>query len=136
MNHHLRGDHATRRVWLDGRELLPAASQRVYNHSPDGFCWGYGGSGPAQLALAICLELTRSQRVALALYQQFKREVIAGLPDDFDIDFDFGAHYQEIVVSKTPAIEPEAANPATESRAKRVPGKNIMVSFGGVEGPG
>ncbi len=23
------------------------------NHSPDGFSWGYGGSGPAQLALAI-----------------------------------------------------------------------------------
>ncbi|HMF28341.1 MAG TPA: DUF6166 domain-containing protein, partial [Candidatus Cybelea sp.] len=25
----------------------------LYNHSPDGFEIGYGGSGPAQLALAI-----------------------------------------------------------------------------------
>lgn len=25
----------------------------LFNHSPDGFEWGYGGSGPAQLALAI-----------------------------------------------------------------------------------
>lgn len=25
----------------------------VYNHSPTGFEWGYGGSGPAQTALAI-----------------------------------------------------------------------------------
>lgn len=51
------------------------------NHSPDGFEWGYGGSGPAQLALAMCYhaliclhggatpELAeRAQRV----YQDFK----------------------------------------------------------------
>jgi len=25
----------------------------LFNHSPGGFEWGYGGSGPAQLALAI-----------------------------------------------------------------------------------
>jgi len=25
----------------------------LFNHSPTGFEWGYGGSGPAQLALAI-----------------------------------------------------------------------------------
>lgn len=38
------------------------------NHSPDGFEWGYGGSGPAQLALALCIDhlggdLERAQRV-------------------------------------------------------------------------
>lgn len=29
------------------------AFQEIRNHSPDGFNWGYAGSGPAQLALAI-----------------------------------------------------------------------------------
>src|SRR5467141_965015 len=26
------------------------------NHSPTGFAWGYGGSGPAQLALALLID--------------------------------------------------------------------------------
>ncbi|MBZ5660022.1 MAG: DUF6166 domain-containing protein [Acidobacteriia bacterium] len=55
------------------------------NHSPTGFCWGYGGSGPAQLALAILLEhFHGDQERALALYQDFKWKVIAGLPQDQD----------------------------------------------------
>lgn len=40
-------------LWIDGVEIKPARSQRVSNHSPDGFNWGYTGSGPAQTALAI-----------------------------------------------------------------------------------
>jgi len=38
-------------VTVDGRPLDPR--NKVRNHSPDGFEWGYAGSGPAQLALAI-----------------------------------------------------------------------------------
>lgn len=51
----------------------------LHNHSPTGFEWGYGGSGPAQLALAIladCLD----EDVAQKLHQQFKFKVIAPLP--------------------------------------------------------
>ena len=82
--HTLKGHYATRRVWLDGEELFPYQSQSVYNHSPDGFNWGYGGSGPAQLALAIMLALTNSP----SDYQQFKWDVIAQLPEaDFEIRF-------------------------------------------------
>lgn len=36
-----------------GRPLPPRNDVR--DHSPDGFQWGYGGSGPAQLALALCI---------------------------------------------------------------------------------
>lgn len=35
--------------------ISPDQSLRFRNHSPDGFEWSYGGSGPAQLALAILL---------------------------------------------------------------------------------
>lgn len=48
------------------------------NHSPDGFEWGYGGSGPAQLALAILSEMY-SDETAQTYYQYFKEEMIAGL---------------------------------------------------------
>ena len=82
----LKGDFSTRKVWLNGVELLPDESQKVYNHSPDGFSWGYGGSGPAQLALAVMLVFNEKRR-ALEIYQDFKRKVIAVLPQtDFDVN--------------------------------------------------
>ena len=62
-------------------EISPDRSQKVYNHSPDGFEWGYGGSGPSQLALAIMLEVTDDEQKALSLYHDFKFDVIAGLAD-------------------------------------------------------
>ncbi|MBA7556263.1 hypothetical protein ES705_48963 [subsurface metagenome] len=82
----IKGDWKTRRVWIDGKELFPGRSQKAINHSPDGFNWAYGGSGPAQLALAILLEhLPEGQ--ALSHYQQFKWDVIARLPQsDFEVD--------------------------------------------------
>ena len=57
--------------------LHPDRSQAVKNHSPDGFNWGYGGSGPAQLALALLLEVTNNEAVALACYQDFETQFIA-----------------------------------------------------------
>jgi hypothetical protein len=62
--------------------LDPAPSQALVNHSPDGFNWGYGGSGPAQLALGLLLDATGNQDLALAYYQKFKGEVVAGWPMD------------------------------------------------------
>jgi hypothetical protein len=65
---------------VDGRELDPRFDLR--NHSPDGFEWGYGGSGPAQLALAILADVFAPDEVAQRHYQQFKFQVIAGLPHE------------------------------------------------------
>ncbi len=59
--------------------LSPLKSLRLRNHSPDGFEWGYEGSGPAQTALALVLDFTRDRVLALSLYQQFKSKVVAGL---------------------------------------------------------
>jgi hypothetical protein len=49
--------------------------------SPSGFEWGYGGSGPAQLAIAI-LAHAYDDEFATTHYQQFKRDVVARLPED------------------------------------------------------
>jgi len=49
--------------------------------SPAGFEWGYRGSGPAQLAIAV-LAHAFGDEFACDHYQQFKRGVVAALPDD------------------------------------------------------
>lgn len=88
---HLKGEMSSRRVWLDSKELSPERSLKLRNHSPTGFCWGYGGSGPAQLALAVLLDIT-DEETALSNYQDFKRDVIAGLNDNFDVKFDISKY--------------------------------------------
>ena len=65
-------------VTVDGRRLNPRRD--LWNHSPTGFEWGYGGSGPAQLALAILADHCGNDERALNLYQRFKWAVIAELP--------------------------------------------------------
>jgi hypothetical protein len=72
-------------VEVDGRPLNPRLD--LWSHSPSGLEWGYGGSGPAQLALAILAQhlgaggpQTREAREAVRLHQDFKWMVTAGLP--------------------------------------------------------
>ena len=70
------GRHA---VWSNGRLLAAEPSLALRNMSPNGFGWGYLGSGPAQLALAILEDYTRDQALALRLFIEFKEEVIRGI---------------------------------------------------------
>ena len=78
-----RGVAKIRRQNPDGKRttLRPAASQKVWNHSPDGFNWGYGGSGPAQTALALLLDWTRDAQLARELHQPFKWAIVARWPE-------------------------------------------------------
>ena len=39
-------------------------SLQVVDHAPDGFQWGYNGSGPAQLSAAILYEVTSNADLA------------------------------------------------------------------------
>ena len=74
----------------DGAERTEALDPRVdlWNHSPAGFEWGYGGSGPTQLALALLADHLNAPsedrrdataEKAIALHQQFKFAVVSGL---------------------------------------------------------
>lgn len=75
-------------VTIDGQPLDLALD--VYPHSPDGFEWGYHGSGPAQLALAIMVEFFKrtipdvrlAKALAIRFYQRFKSDVIARFDSD------------------------------------------------------
>ncbi len=75
------GDGVAVWVWEGGQPslLAPQPSQRLLNHSL-GFEWGYEGSGPAQLALAILLDFTGDEEFAVQQHQTFKRQVIGQIP--------------------------------------------------------
>ena len=54
----------------------------IWNHSPSGLEWGYRGSGPAQLALAILADLTGDDAYANCQHQRFKAEVVSQIRGD------------------------------------------------------
>lgn len=84
----IEGDWDTKEIHTDGKSLKPTASQSIRNHSPDGFNWGYGGSGPAQFALALLMRYVDSE-TAQKYYQQFKFGWVAVLPQK-----DFQGHFR------------------------------------------
>lgn len=99
------GDHETREVHIDGKLIRPDQSQKVRNHSPDGFNWGYGGSGPAQLALAICLRFLPHED-ACNYYQDFKFAVVAGWPqNDFELRLNFKEEIEKIMQKRGDTVQ-------------------------------
>lgn len=74
------------------RGLQVNIKQKIVYHSPTGFEIGYGGSGPADLALNILAEFIggdavkcyqgRCSTLAMELHQQFKWEFLAGANAD------------------------------------------------------
>jgi len=89
-------------ITVDGEPL--GLRLDLWNHSPTGFEWGYGGSGPAQLALAILAHHYRNKdtlppgdEVAIRLHQRFKWLTTATFPQEgFKID----TNYINIVIRK------------------------------------
>lgn len=92
----IRGTWADRTVCIETgklgcQQLMPQKSQEILNHSPDGFSWGYGGSGPSQLALALLLYYLpagkKNEGLAVETHTMLKDDIISHLPQgDFDID--------------------------------------------------
>lgn len=62
-------------------DALVDIPQRYVYHSPAGFEWGYGGSGPADLALNI-LGLFLEAPEAWRLHQDYKQFVICRIPKE------------------------------------------------------
>ena len=90
----IHGFKLTRKVYIDDVELSPDDSLKVRNHSPDGFNWGYGGSGPAQLALAILMVVFNYgpernwDSPLLPRYQDFKWDHVSKWQGDFKVELD------------------------------------------------
>ena len=82
----------------------------LWNNAPTDFSWGYNGSGPAQLALAILTDYFGAKpggkALAEALYEPFKFTVIAVLPDCWEMDFEEVG----IALCRTLTEEPDRLN--------------------------
>ena len=83
--HGWRDDDGVAQVIIlhNGVKALPLRLD-LDNHSPTGFEWGYGGSGPAQLALALLADALEDDKLAIILHQRFKWKHIATIPQELD----------------------------------------------------
>jgi hypothetical protein len=72
--------------FVDAKRLMTELPQRndLANHSAAGFAWGYAGSGPAQLALALLAHHLNDDVEALRLHQLFKEAVIVSMDQEAD----------------------------------------------------
>ena len=68
-------------ITIDGQRLNWQDSLALRHHSQTGIEWGFPGSGPMQLALALLLEAT-DQDTALRYYIRFRDGVIARIATD------------------------------------------------------
>ena len=67
---------------IDGFPIVNV-SHSIVHHSPTGFEWGYGGSGPADLALNILSAMIGQEAAQeTGLYQKFKWDFIAHMPNE------------------------------------------------------
>jgi hypothetical protein len=83
--HVLTGIAETRECFLDGERLDPSDSYKIRKHSLAGFAWGYSGSGPSQLALAVVLKLSGKPDG----YMEFKFIHLTQLPMNNDFTYEF-----------------------------------------------
>lgn len=72
--------HICKESWERGKRHV----EKYGCHSPDGFNWGYSGSGPAELALMMLLEIGYEPDEAWFWHQRVKQRFIAGLPNGSD----------------------------------------------------
>jgi hypothetical protein len=68
----------------DGYVLGLDPRNDLASHS-DGLNWGYCGSGPAQLAIALLADATGYEELAQYFYQKFKNDVVSQLKDEWTL---------------------------------------------------
>ena len=74
----LSGDADDVILWREIDGTARASVPHEARHSPTGINWGYGGAGPADLALSVLLALVPEQ--AEELFWLFSKEVVARVP--------------------------------------------------------
>lgn len=93
-----------RSVLVNGKSLDPRLD--LVNHSPTGFAWGYSGSGPAQLAIAILAHETNGDLDTCPFsYMEFKDDVVSCLSNSFEIDSGYIKNWIHSKIQKADLIE-------------------------------
>jgi hypothetical protein len=75
-------DKAIVTVHQEGQPPRPLDPRFDLRRQSDGLNWGYGGSGPAQLALALAADVLGDGDAAQDVHQKLKRTLVAALPKD------------------------------------------------------
>ncbi len=110
-------------VVVDQEGQEPYTLRHLIVHSPSGLGWGYQGSGPADLALSILADYLGEAAAipahdrydhaiagmiqetgAWLLHQEFKRDVVARLPQDRGVTLD-GAAIEAWLAPRRPELE-------------------------------
>jgi len=101
-------------------------------HSPTGLEWGYGGCGPADLAISLIADADpalacpgRVPPVEPSLYESFKRDVVCSLPHD-------GWRISAVDVRRW--IECDTMLDADDARRLTIVQIHPLVAEGGMEG--
>jgi hypothetical protein len=68
-------------VCVNGRTRALKPRLDIHMHA-DAFEWGYGGSGPAQLALALVAECAGRKFAVPRVYRRIKKRLVAKFPRD------------------------------------------------------
>src|SRR5262245_51634322 len=86
---------------VDGKTVGPRDLRLdLWSHSPAGPEWGYGGSGPAQLALALLADAVGAD-LAVPLHQDFKWSFVGRFPKEgFEMTADEIQRWAEDAVKK------------------------------------
>jgi hypothetical protein len=69
-------------VQQEGKDPRPLDPRFDLRRHSDGLNWGYGGSGPAQLALALAADVLQDDDLALDLHQRLKFKLVGRLAKD------------------------------------------------------
>jgi hypothetical protein len=69
-------------VHQEGQSPRPLDPRFDLRRHADALNWGFGGSGPAQLALALAADVLQDDMAARAVYQRLKFRVVGRLPQD------------------------------------------------------
>ena len=75
-------DQALVTVHQEGQSPRPLDPRFDLRRHSDGLNWGYGGSGPTQLALALAADVLGDDEAAQDVHQRLKTRLVAALPKD------------------------------------------------------
>ena len=79
---HGAADQGIVTVHQEGQPPRPLDPRFDLRRHTDSLNWGYGGSGPAQLALALAADVLGDDALAQEVHQRLKASLVAGLPQD------------------------------------------------------
>lgn len=123
-------------VVRDGQVQFLDPRNELVDHSPDGLSWGYRGSGAAQLAVAMLMEIFNDWERVQPIYQRFKDCFVAQIPQNTNWiadGSDVMAMALAIEAEKTPSAGKSAANSAaakTQSGQSRGGGRSVSEDKG------